>query len=194
MQLSRSFLILSTFLLSCSQAESSYQKQIATQSAVDMPAQKVLKSTDENDQSITYIKTGEVTPSQIVTYARTLTGIPYKYGSIDPQQGFDCSGFITYTFNHFKIAVPRSSVDFTNVEHEIQLKDSRPGDLILFTGTDSTLKKVGHMGILVTTAAEGHQFIHSTSGKANGVTETPLNAYYQGRYLKTIRIFPQNDH
>jgi lipoprotein Spr len=194
MQLSRSFLILSAFLLSCSQAESFYQKQVATQSAVDTPAQKILNSTDENGQSITRIKTGEVTPSQIVTYARTLTGIPYKYGSTDPQQGFDCSGFITYTFNHFKIAVPRSSVDFTQVEHEIQLKDAKPGDLILFTGTDSTLKKVGHMGILVTTAAEGHQFIHSTSGKANGVTETPLNAYYQGRYLKTIRIFPQNDH
>jgi len=36
-------------------------------------------------------------------------------------------------------------------------------------------------------------FIHSSSGKANGVTITPLNDYYKGRFVKVIRIFPQND-
>ena len=193
MKLSRTFFIFSVLLISCSQAESSHQQDATTVASVNTPAQKVLKSTDDNGQSITRINTGKTTPSQLVAYARTLTGIPYKYGSTDPQQGFDCSGFITYTFNHFNIAVPRSSVDFTQVEHEIPLKEAKPGDFILFTGTDSTKKVVGHMGILVTSGTEGHQFIHSTSGKAYGVTETPLNAYYQGRYMKTIRVFPQNN-
>ncbi|WP_165958273.1 C40 family peptidase [Segetibacter sp. 3557_3] len=139
------------------------------------------------------IETGATTPAELLAYARTLTGTTYKYGSTDPQQGFDCSGFITHVFNHFDIAVPRSSVDFTDVEREVELSAARPGDLILFTGTDSTTRIVGHMGIISDVESGEMSFIHSSSGKANGVTITPLNEYYMGRFMKIIRIFPQND-
>ena len=124
----------------------------------------------------------------IVTFATSLKGVPYKYASTDPAEGFDCSGFITFVFNHFNIKVPRSSVDFTNVGREVQLKNAKPGDLILFTGTDSLVKIVGHMGI-VSDNADTLKFIHSTSGKMFGVTETPLNSYYQKRFVKVIDIF-----
>ena len=142
---------------------------------------------------ITTIATGTTTPAEIVAYARTLIGCPYKYGSTDPEQGFDCSGFINYVFNYFCIAVPRSSVEFTNVTREISLNDAMPGDLVLFTGTDTTSTTVGHMGIIVSSPGEDPRFIHSTSGRAMGVTETPFYSYYIKRYVKTIRIFPQND-
>lgn len=135
------------------------------------------------------IDTRGVSPDQVVTFAKTLIGVPYLYASTDPAKGFDCSGFITYVFKHFGIVVPRSSIDFTNVGKEVGTKEARPGDLILFTGTDSLEKFVGHMGIVVSNT-DTLQFIHSTSGKANGVTITPLNKYYQRRYVKTIRIFP----
>ncbi|MBC7914975.1 MAG: C40 family peptidase [Pyrinomonadaceae bacterium] len=134
------------------------------------------------------IDTKDVAPDDLIAYAQTLIGVPYKYGSIDPQQGFDCSGFITHVFNRFNIAVPRSSVDFTNVGEEIPLNESKTGDLILFTGTDSTKRVIGHMGIIVRNSDSTH-FIHSTSGKAYGVTITPVNSYYMGRFVKTIRIF-----
>ncbi|HEY0055945.1 MAG TPA: C40 family peptidase [Pedobacter sp.] len=134
------------------------------------------------------IKTGNVEPDELVRYAKTLLGTPYQYGSINPEQGFDCSGFITYVFNHFQIAVPRSSRDFTNVGTEIPVTESQPGDLILFTGTDSTKRDVGHMGIIVENS-DTTKFIHSTSGKAHAVTITPLNKSYQDRFVKTIRVF-----
>lgn len=137
---------------------------------------------------VQYINPGRTKPDELVDFAETLIGIPYLYGSIDPNKGFDCSGFISYVFNHFKIAVPRSSVEFTSVEREISLKQAKRGDIILFTGTDSTKRVVGHMGI-ITSGENGHEFIHSTSGKAYGVTKTPLNKYYQGRFVKVIRIF-----
>ncbi len=137
------------------------------------------------------IDTRDVNPVELTNFAKTLIGTPYKYGSIEPQQGFDCSGFITYVFNHFNIAVPRSSIDFTNVGTEIQTNEAKPGDLILFTGTDSTIRNVGHMGIIVENG-DSTKFIHSTSGKAYGVTITPLNEYYQGRFVKIIRIFNKN--
>jgi cell wall-associated NlpC family hydrolase len=150
-------------------------------------------ATPVNTELITDINTGKTTPSELITFACSLEGTPYKYGSIDPKQGFDCSGFITYVFNHFGVLVPRMSVDFTNVHHRVGVKDARPGDLILFTGTDSTNRVVGHMGIVIANSGEALVFLHSTSGKAYSVTETPLNKYYRGRYMKTIRIFPQND-
>ncbi len=134
------------------------------------------------------IKTGSITPGEVITFSKTLKGIKYKYSSTDPKKGFDCSGFITYVFNHFKIEVPRTSVAFTNEGQEVNLADATPGDLILFTGTDSTIRTVGHMGI-ITQSGDSVVFIHSTSGKANGVTETTLNPYYMGRFVKVIRVF-----
>ena len=130
------------------------------------------------------------TASEIVNFSKTLIGVPYLYGSTDPAQGFDCSGFITYLFNHFGISVPRSSIDFTNVGKEVAVVDARGGDIILFKGTDSAEHFVGHMGI-VTENTDSLRFIHSTSGKKYGVTITTLNQYYQKRFVKINRIFKQ---
>lgn len=136
------------------------------------------------------IDTRGVSPADVVAFAKTQIGVPYLYGSTDPAKGFDCSGFITYVFKHFDIVVPRSSIDFTNVGKEVSAAQARAGDLILFTGTDSTERFVGHMGIVVENT-DTLRFIHSTSGRQHGVTITPLNNYYKGRFVKTIRIFPE---
>lgn len=163
--------------------------------------QRVVAATDSNRADRTrqvdtaairpgqIIDTKNTRPQDLVAFAKTQIGVPYLYGSTDPSKGFDCSGFITYVFNHFDIAVPRSSIDFTNVGKTIGANEARPGDLILFTGTDSTEHLVGHMGIIVDNS-DSLRFIHSTSGKAYGVTITTLNTYYQSRYVKTVRVFP----
>jgi cell wall-associated NlpC family hydrolase len=135
------------------------------------------------------INTGAVLPDTVVRFAETLIGTPYVYASTNPAVGFDCSGFITYVFNHFNIRVPRSSVDFTNVGKSVPVTEARRGDLILFTGTDSTERTVGHMGLITANTNNELQFIHSSSGKAKGVTITPLNNYYRSRFVKVIRIF-----
>jgi lipoprotein Spr len=154
---------------------------------------QILLAKPDSVGHVRYIATGKTAPAELLFFANSLKGTPYKYASTDPAVGLDCSGFIAYVFNHFNIAVPRSSIDFTFVHRSIRLNNAKPGDLILFTGTDSTIRKVGHMGIIVSNTGNEITFIHSTSGKAYGVTETPLNAYYMGRYMKTLRIFPQND-
>ena len=104
-----------------------------------------------------------ITGHELLTYAKNLVGIPYRYASIDSSQGFDCSGFITFVFNHFQIAVPRSSIDFTNVGKEVNVQSAKEGDLILFTGRVDSIKSVGHMGI-ITDNIDTLRFIHSTSG------------------------------
>lgn len=126
----------------------------------------------------------------IVAFAETLIGVPYKYAGNSPATGFDCSGFINYVFRHFCIPVPRSSIDFDNQGINVPPANARRGDLILFTGTDSTERAIGHIGIITTSSAEDIRFIHSTSGKANSVTITPFNEYYKRRFVKIIRILP----
>jgi cell wall-associated NlpC family hydrolase len=120
------------------------------------------------------IQTGSAAPDSLVAFGKSLVGTPYLYASSDPAKGFDCSGFITYVFNHFGIAVPRSSVDFTDRGIEIPTSFASPGDLILFTGTDSTIRIVGHMGIVESNERGNLLFLHSTSGKAYGVVISPL--------------------
>ena len=137
------------------------------------------------------INTGIIIPDSVIAFGKSLVGVPYLYASSDPAKGFDCSGCITYVFNHFNIAVPRSSVDFTNVGLDIPREVASPGDLILFTGTDSTSRTVGHMGIVESNEHGNLLFLHSTSGKAYGVTISPLKGYYEKRFVKVIRIFPQ---
>ncbi|RYZ20838.1 MAG: NlpC/P60 family protein [Chitinophagaceae bacterium] len=136
------------------------------------------------------INTRNVRPADVVAFAKTLTGTPYVYASSNPKVGFDCSGFITYVFNHFGISVPRSSVDFTSQGQTVPPAEARPGDLILFTGTHPGERTVGHMGIVIEPSGDTLRFIHSTSGKAMGVTVSPLTGYYEKRFVRVARVFP----
>ncbi len=188
---------LTLFMLSCREKNDwSFDEQPVITSETD--------SIDKFDSSITVvalrdatfykngqqINTGSTSPDSLVAFGKSLVGTPYLYASSDPSKGFDCSGFITYVFNHFGIAVPRSSVDFTDIGLEIPREIARTGDLILFTGTDSTTKIIGHMGIVESNEYNNLLFLHSTSGKAHGVTISPLEGYYETRFVKVIRVFP----
>lgn len=135
----------------------------------------------------TFTKPVKIDRTAFVSFAKTLLGTPYKYGSALPEKGLDCSGFISYVFSHFNVKTPRSSVDFTNEGKEIATKDARPGDIILFTGSDNSTGIVGHMGI-ITSNGNTAQFIHSASGKNVGVILSNLTGYYKTHFVKVLRI------
>lgn len=135
------------------------------------------------------IETKNVDADELVTFAESLQGVPYQYGSADVKKGFDCSGFISYVFTHFKIAVPRSSVDFTNAGKEVSVKDCHRGDIILFTGSSVNSAVVGHMGIITENKNNRIFFIHSASGGGKGVMISGMSEYFVTRFVKLIRIF-----
>ncbi|MDO9376701.1 MAG: C40 family peptidase [Ferruginibacter sp.] len=129
----------------------------------------------------------------LVTFAKTLLGTPYLYGSVDPAKGFDCSGFITHVFNHFNIAVPRSSFEFGPIGKKRTLQTCKRGDLILFTGTNPLERDIGHIGIVCDFVNGQPSFIHSSSGKAHGVTITSMgNKFYQERFMSVIDLLESN--
>ena len=133
------------------------------------------------------IDTKNISADEVVTFAETLLGIKYTYGSAIKEKGFDCSGFINYVFNHFKISVPRASKDFTNAGKEIIIKDSKRGDIILFTGSNAKSGVVGHMGIITQNKKGNLEFIHAT--EVNGVMISGMNSYFVPRFVKVNRLF-----
>jgi cell wall-associated NlpC family hydrolase len=135
------------------------------------------------------IDVGQTNPDELVTYAEQFIGVRYVFGSIDPKKGFDCSGFLYYVFNRFGIKVPRTSEQYTNAGKEVDLSDSKRGDLILFTGSDSKSGKVGHIGIIVENKSGKITFIHSASGGNKGICYSGIDKYFAERFVKIIRIF-----
>lgn len=197
------FLLAVILMLSCNEGSKNNRKEMALASegtaprldSLHMPAIRKDSSisfkepTGEERMKLTHeIDTRNISPEELMHFAETLVGVPYKYASTDPARGFDCSGFITYVFNHFNIKVPRSSIDFTNVGQPLKEEAVKRGDIILFTGTDPKETHVGHMGLVVSNK-DSITFIHSTSGKAYSVTITPLNEYYRNRLVGFRRIF-----
>lgn len=182
MRFSRIIIIITAILLlhSCS----SSRKTVSNDSNTVPAAHK-----SKNNVPPVKIDTKDVPAAEVVEFAQTLIGIKYKYGSASKEQGFDCSGFISYVFNHFNIQVPRTSVSFTNAGREINITECLPGDLILFTGSDPTGWIVGHMGIITHNNKGKVKFIHSASGNNKGVMISDMNPYFSARFVKVIRIF-----
>jgi cell wall-associated NlpC family hydrolase len=164
-------------------------------------SKKIAKNEDANKQATTKPITTNTSPikakvftmplkidrSEFVNYAKTFIGTPYKYGSSTPTNGLDCSGFIMVVFGHFNIKTPRVSKDFTNEGVDVDLRNAKPGDIILFTGSDNSTGIVGHMGIITIVGAVP-TFISSTSGKNIGVLESKLTGYWKTHFVKVIRL------
>ncbi|MEO6582892.1 MAG: C40 family peptidase [Ferruginibacter sp.] len=165
----------------------STHKQVTN--TVSNKAGVAIKSTvrlTENIPAIS-IKAKDISGEEVAVFAETLKGVPYLYGSSKKEAGFDCSGFITYVFNHFKIAVPRSAKQFTNAGPAVSSLQCKMGDLILFTGSNINSGLVGHMGMITQNNKGVLQFIHASSGK--GVIVSGMNSYFLPRFVKIIRVF-----
>lgn len=127
----------------------------------------------------------------LVHYGKKFLGIKYKYGKCDPEHGFDCSGFVYYVYKNYRLKVPRASMDYEKLGRTVKIDSCRPGDVIVFTGTKTGIRKPGHVGMIISKPGEEVQFMHSSSGKkANGVVVTNFtrSEYYQKRFIKVVRL------
>ena len=118
----------------------------------------------------------------ILAYAKSYIGVPYRFGSTDPSRGFDCSGFVTVVMRRFGIYLQRSSASMASTNGTyVSRSDLRPGDLVFFaTGGGS---RISHVGIYI----GGDRFIHSAS--CVGVKISSMNeAYYRTRYVRANRV------
>ena len=127
----------------------------------------------------------------LINFCKKQLGTHYLYASCDPKSGFDCSGFVYYVFNHFKVKVPRSSVDYYNVGKTIHPDSFKIGDVIVFTGTNLKIRTPGHVGIILSNYGGKLQFIHSSSNKKNSgvkISNYDDSSNYKKRFLKIVRV------
>lgn len=126
----------------------------------------------------------------VLKRAYSVMGTPYKWAGCTPKSGFDCSGFVFWCFQPVGITTARSSSGLYNQGKKVEFEDAEAGDLILFKGTDSRTKGVGHVGIVVSKKGEPLKFVHSSSSKQHwGVIETIYGgSYYVKRYIGIRRV------
>lgn len=133
-----------------------------------------------NEGRFTY-PTSPATVEAIIAYAKSYIGVPYRFGSMDPSRGFDCSGFVNVVMRNFDIPVNRSSRDMAaNNGFQVDRNELLPGDLVFF---NTNGRNISHVGIYI----GGGEFIHSASCrgvKISGMNET----YYRTRFVRANRV------
>ncbi len=116
---------------------------------------------------------------KLIYLAKSKLGTPYRYGGMD-ERGFDCSGFVCYVYkNALGKKLPRSSKDQSKYVRILDVSKLSKGDILFFD--TSGRGEINHCGIYL---GDG-KFIHSSSGKAYGVT---ISDFTKGFYKKAFRF------
>ena len=123
---------------------------------------------------------------QIINYAKMYIGTPYVWAGTDLETGVDCSGFIYCVLKNFGISVIRTSKGMSTQGTYVKKDDLQPGDLVFFDSDGVNDGNVSHVGMYIGNG----KYIHSSSGKAYGVTITNLGDDYSTRtYVTARRVF-----
>jgi cell wall-associated NlpC family hydrolase len=114
---------------------------------------------------------------ELISLAKSKLGNSYEPAKAGPDH-FDCSGFVYYVFKSNGISIPRSSLPQSQSGEKLTRNELKKGDILFF---DTHARgHVNHSGIYL---GDG-KFIHSSSGKAYGVTISSLD---KGFYLDKFR-------
>jgi cell wall-associated NlpC family hydrolase len=121
----------------------------------------------------------------VVDTALNLRGTPYRNGGGDPS-GFDCSGFVQWTFNQHGVRLPREVRDQYTVGRDVDLREVRPGDLLFF---ETVSRGASHVGI----AIGGDQFVHAPSSTGVVRVERFTVPYWASRFVGAKRVMATED-
>lgn len=118
--------------------------------------------------------------------ARTALGTPYVRGGTSRTGGFDCSGFVQWSYNHVGIQLPRTAREQSQVGKAIRrVDDMQAGDIVAFRHP----RRGYHTGIYV---GDG-KFIHSPR-KRNVVRINSLDdPYFNKTFLGARRLNVSNE-
>jgi cell wall-associated NlpC family hydrolase len=118
----------------------------------------------------------------IADLAMGMVGTRYRFGGTDPQQGFDCSGLVFYTYGQAGYEVPRTSQEQFRAARKIALGDANAGDLMFFQDQ----AKLSHVGIYL---GDG-MFVHAPASGQNVAVASLDTPYYQQHLVAIGRLLP----
>lgn len=82
----------------------------------------------------------------VVETALDQVGEDYKYGGADPDNGFDCSGLVHYSYKEAGLKLPRSAAAQKKGGRPIKFSQARPGDLLFYHFGD---RKAGDLHVVM---------------------------------------------
>lgn len=114
-----------------------------------------------------------------------------KYRSKVGKNIFDCSGFVKYLMAGIGKNVTRSSVTQIHDGKRIKdIKEAKPGDIIVFKGRNYRNNRPGHVGLVHHWSNDTLYFIHSSVAKGI-VIDRISDPYYAKRYLQVRDVLSQ---
>ena len=120
---------------------------------------------------------------EMVAFGKKYLGTPYKYAGKTPATGFDCSGFTSYIYQHFGMKISAASRFQANDGERIQIKDTEPGDLIIFGKGGN----ISHVGMVVENSPKGVYVIHSTS-RGVVIDNIHQSSYWRSRMMYGCKV------
>lgn len=121
--------------------------------------------------------------AEVVLTALALLESQYQYGGSHPIGGFDCSGLVTYVFDHAASqALPHNTAEIAHLSRPISRKQLKAGDFVFF----NTLNRpFSHMGIYL----GDERFINAPSTGGQVRIDTLANPYYAKRFESARTLF-----
>lgn len=132
----------------------------------------------ETPKSEAPTKATDYNVDQLIKTAKSQLGVSYVWGGSTPS-GFDCSGFIYYTYKAAGLNIGRYSSEGYHMR-SYYVNTPQVGDLVFFEGTYKA--GISHVGIYL----GNNEFIHAGS---NGVEITSLNSSYWKKHFEGFKRF-----
>lgn len=129
---------------------------------------------------------GTGSTGDLLVKARTALGTPYVRGGTSRSGGFDCSGFVQWSYNSVGIQLPRTAREQSQVGRPVRrMGDIQAGDIVAFRHP----RRGYHTGIYV---GDG-KFIHSPR-KRNVVRISSLDdPYFNSTFMGARRLNVSNE-
>lgn len=111
-----------------------------------------------------------------------------KYRSRVEHMIFDCSGYVKHLMSKIDKSITRSSVSQIHDGKRVQdIKDAKPGDIVVFKGRNAYNNRPGHVGLVHHWSNDTLYFIHSSVSK--GITIDHIyEPYYSKRFLQVRNV------
>jgi cell wall-associated NlpC family hydrolase len=141
----------------------------------------ITKTVDQNISDTNASSENSTSIDKLIGLAKSKLGDSYVYAAAGPDH-FDCSGFVYYVFKENGINIPRASLGQSKSGEKIMRESLQKGDILSFDTHDRG--HINHSGIYL---GQG-KFIHSSSGKAYGVTISELDkGFYKDKFRWGVR-------
>ncbi|GCD12520.1 SH3 domain-containing protein [Clostridium tagluense] len=153
---------------------------------------------DTTSNKAEYVEDGQqyntkTTGNDLVSYSNTFLGTPYVWGGEAPAKvnatgeylsgGFDCSGFVQYSYKKFGINLPRTTMDQVDIGASVNINNLEKGDLVFFLTNSAVPSEVSHVGIYI----GDNKFIHCPK-PGDVVKISELTGYYADNFVIGKRI------